>query len=71
MEKIADFGDKWGKSLEKWSANPHPDFLGVSPGGIGIKCHTVIVNFCSRQFYQPLHMQKLKDDMIGDDKNDG
>ena len=48
-----------------------PQFLGVSPGGMGIKCHTVIVNFCSMRFYQPLHMQKLKDDMIVDDKNDG
>ena len=31
----------------------------------------VIVNFCSMLFCQPLHMHKLKDDMIGDDKNNG
>ena len=32
VAKIADFGHKWGKSLGKWSAYPHPAFLGVSPG---------------------------------------
>ena len=29
-----------------------------------VQCHTVIVNFCSMWFCQPLHMHKLKDDMI-------
>ena len=54
---------KWGKSLWKWPAYPHPAFLGVSPG-YNVTC-TVIVHFCSMRFCQPLHMHKPKDDMRG------
>ena len=42
VAKIADFGHKWGKSLCKWSAYPHPAFLGSIPW---VQCHTVIANF--------------------------
>ena len=62
--KIADFGHKWGNSLWKWSAYPHPAWK-YSPG---IMSHSNC-QFYSMQFCQPLHMHKLKDDITGDDKN--
>ena len=46
---------------------PPPGLSGSIPRG---QCHTVGVNFCSMRFCQPLHIHKLKDEMI-DDKNNG
>jgi len=70
VAKIADFGHKWGKSLWKCMVCiPPPSLSGSIPL---VQCHTVIVNFCSMWFCQPLHIHKLfKDDMIRDDKNNG
>ena len=67
MAKIADFGHKWEKSLGKGSMYPNPAFLEYPLGILSpSNCQ-----FYSMQFCQPLHMCKIKDDMIGDDKNNG
>ena len=38
---------------------------------LGIMSHSNNCQYFSMQFCQPLHMHKLKDDVIGDDQNDG
>ena len=67
VAKIADFGYKWGKSLWKWSAYPHPAFLGESPQ---VQCHSNYQFLFHVILSATTCMHKLKDDMINN-KNNG